>query len=46
MFSMKAKGVKYEGNWQDGVKHGTGRVLMNESVVVEGEWDEGNFSEN
>jgi len=41
----KASGVKYEGQWKNGNKHGTGRVLSPEGKIVqEGLWDNDRFT--
>ncbi len=31
----------YEGEWQDGMPHGQGKLYMSKGKVVEGEWQKG-----
>ena len=38
-----ADGTTYEGEWQNGKRHGYGICVMSEGTVYEGEWQGGKY---
>jgi hypothetical protein len=39
-FNLSSAGGKYEGSWVSDLRHGQGRMVMEDKTVYEGEWRE------
>jgi len=44
LVSTKERGQQYEGHWQNGYMHGTGKMTLSDGSIVEGYWENGNYA--